>query len=188
MGLFYQFPTKDHPLDDRIETCETFVRLKNYGPPLIFWGYLCAILVVLFFMVLAVWSPLEKMIEGEDSINRSIAWAVKAFIFGAPFVLLGFFFFEKEIYKEKNQLKITKKIFGIPFSKKTIQLQSLEIVHHMDSPNVRKLNPKEDMKAFENKGYWILKALDQSSGKMILVDRHNQKHLLRHIKGLLESV
>jgi prolipoprotein diacylglyceryltransferase len=119
MGLLFQTPVEMNDLDDRIQVKEETLILRSYGLPMVFWGYLAAIFMVLFFMILAIKDPLFKVLNGEDTINKFIGYALLFILIGGPLSLLGFYFYEKEIKKKKNLLTITHKAFFIPLIKKT---------------------------------------------------------------------
>ncbi|MCR9206376.1 MAG: hypothetical protein NXH75_17475, partial [Halobacteriovoraceae bacterium] len=174
-------------LDDRIQVKEETLILRSYGLPMVFWGYLAAIFMVLFFMILAIKDPLFKVLNGEDAINKFIGYALLFILIGGPLSLLGFYFYEKEIRKKKNTLTITHKAFFIPLIKKTytIDPQTLEIEHFLDSPNMAAMDKKEGMQGFENRGYF--KLIVNTEGKKILIDRNGRRGEMRKLKELLEK-
>ena len=144
---------------DRVEIKDTkegkSITLKSYGLPLIFWGYLAGILVVLLAMGLAIKGPMTKMLTMEDPLNQALAWVVFATILAIPLGLLGFLFYEKIITKSGTQLIITHKLFWIPIWKKTYKLKnpdSLQVEHFLDSPNVAKINGKQELRALSKSG------------------------------------
>lgn len=186
MGLLFQTPVELNELDDRIQVHEDTLILRTYGLPMVFWGYLGAIFVVLTFMVLAIKDPLLKVLTGEDVLNQFIGYALLLILTGGPLFLLAFYFYEKEIKKKKNQLTITHKTFFIPFRKKTytIEPESLEIEHFLDSPNMAALDKKQGMQGFENRGYFKLMA--QTKGQKVLIDRNGRRGEMRKLKELLE--
>jgi hypothetical protein len=53
----------------------------------------------------------------------------------------------------------------------------------MDSPNMAKIYNKDELKGFENKGYFELRVL--SGGQKILIDRHSRKADLLKMKDTL---
>jgi len=188
MGLLYQFPVKESELDDRIKiSSDKTLTLKNYGLPYIFWGYLAAILLVVFFMVLAIKDPIARVLAADDEINKFLGYALISILILAPLSLLGLYFFDKEITKKGNLIIIKQSVFWIPFRKKSIQLKdenSLIITHFMDSPNVAKLKNQKELRGFENQGYHELFAKGPNS-KLTLIDRNSRVGELRKLKELL---
>lgn len=191
MGLMYIFPNKENEFDDRISISQTngikTITLKNYGLPMIFWGYLSAALIVLLFMFLAVKDFLFKMVSGEDSINKAIAVLVILLFTLGPLVMIGFFFYEKVIRKSGNTLSITQKVFWIPFNLKKYEMatnDSFEVSHYLSSPNLAKMKNDPKMRSFENQGYFELWCKIKS-GENILLDRHTRRADLNKISELL---
>lgn len=176
---------------DRIEINENengkSITLKSYGLPLIFWGYLAAILVVLFAMGLAIKGPMLKMLAMDDPLNKALAWIVFSTILAIPLGLLGFLFYEKLITKSGTKLSVTHKLFWIPIWKKSYELKengSLTVEHFMDSPNVAKIEGKQDLRAFQNQGYYNLHA-ELSDNKFVLIDRHSRRADLNKLSEIL---
>lgn len=188
MGLIFQTPVELNELDDRIQVIDGKLILRTYGLPMIFWGYLLAILGVMFFMILAIKGPLMTILRGDDFINMILGICVLfLFIFG-PLTLMAFYFYEKEISKKGEALLVRHKVFFIPFRTHTVSLKDQEIVleHFLDSPNKAALEPKAGMKGFENKGYFKLIAKSKT-GKNILIDRNGRRGEMKKLKTLLES-
>lgn len=190
MGLMYLMPTEENESERiLIDLEKKKVTLKSYGLPWVFWGYLGAVLVVIFAMYLAISGPIEKLRAGEDQINLILSYIVEGSLILTPLVLLGFFFYEKILEKNGNSITIYHRVFFLPLYKKTFQLESndhLSVNHFMDSPNIAKLQNRPELKGFENKGYFELHAL--VNGKLILIDRHSRKADLIKIKELLSRV
>lgn len=188
MGLIYQLPSELNPLDDRIATNPSGgISIKSYGLPYLFWGYMAAIDVVIFFMYLAVRSPLDKMIAGDDPINAALATSVYTFLFLSPLVLLGFFFYEKCITKVGTSLIIKHKIFSLPILKLHYTLAASDafiIEHFLDSPNVAAIEDKKEFKGFQNRGHHLL-FCKTKKGKKKFIDRHSQAGELKKIVTLL---
>ncbi|WP_127717669.1 hypothetical protein [Halobacteriovorax sp. HLS] len=192
MGLMYMFPVSEDEQDriDFVNTGSTkSIVLKTYGLPLVFWGYLIAILAVIGAMYLAVQGPIRKLIETGDSINIYLAYTVQATLIILPLTLIALYFYEKLITKSKESLIITHRVFWIPIWKKVIELKdsdSVEINHFMDSPNVAKMRKDASMKGFENKGYYELYATN-SKNQSIFVDRHSRKADMVKMRDLLRK-
>lgn len=193
MGLMYIFPvTTDDQERTEILTSpdnqKTLV-LKTYGLPMVFWSYLVAALIVLASMWLASHSAIEKLLSyKEDATLIFLGNLVRFTLILTPIALLGFFFYEKHIRKSGKNLTLIYKVFFIPFFWKKIELDSQDAIsvnHFMDSPNMAKIYNKSELKLFENKGYFELKA--RSHGKDILVDRHSRKADLLKIQELLSK-
>ncbi len=192
MGLMYIFPVSENEIDraeiiqsPKDESKKTII-LKTYGLPMVFWGYLSASFAVLGAMWLASRASLKKLFLYEDPTLWALAYLVKYSLILTPIILLGFFFFEKELRKSGTELKLVYKVFFIPFYSKKIILDSSDafsVDHFMDSPNMAKIYNKTELKQFENRGYFELHA--KSNGKNLLIDRHSRKADLVKIKDLL---
>jgi hypothetical protein len=190
MGLMYIMPVSEKETD-RVEIKDTkegkSITLKSYGLPLIFWGYLAGILVVLLAMGLAIKGPMTKMLTMEDPLNQTLAWIVFATILAIPLGLLGFLFYEKTITKSGTQLIITHKLFWIPIWKKTYKLKnpdSLLVEHFLDSPNVAKIDGKQELRAFQNQGYYNLHA-QLENDRFVLIDRHSRRSDLNKLSQIM---
>lgn len=182
----YVFPATEEEID-RIDQKNDQITLKSYGLPLIFWGYLIALLGVIFVMFVAIKNPLLKVLNSPDPINKILAIAVFALLIGLPIILLCFYFYEKRINKNKNILSIGHYIFGIKIKTKKIELKentSIEVRHLLSTPNVAKQKGDEELRGFQNKGYFQLLAIN-IKGEEIFVDRHSRKADLIKIKELL---
>lgn len=190
MGLMYLFPVSDEETErSEIKTDsmgQKTLILKTYGLPMVFWAYLSAALIVLFSMWLASKATLEKLLSYEDPTLKALGYLVYATLILTPAILLGFFFYEKFMVKSGKTLKLIYRVFFIPFYSKTILLDEKDaflVDHFMDSPNMAKIYNKEELRGFENKGYFELKAT--SGGEPVLIDRHTRKADLLKIKELL---
>ena len=187
MGLMFQMPLEENDLDDRIEVRNGHIRLRSYGLPMIFWGYLGAAFTVIIFMILAIYGPIQSILAGDDAINKIIAYAVLGiFIFG-PIIALAFYFYEKELIKYEDQLTIKHKVFFIPVKSTTVTINEknpLRLEHLLDSPNVAKMRQEKSMSGFENRGYYQVFA-KLNNGREVLVDRNSQKREMRKLIDLL---
>ena len=186
------FPVSEEE-QDRIDIESTndkkSITIKTYGLPMVFWGYLIVILVVIGAMSMAIIGPIQKLIQTGDSINIGLSYAVSATLLGLPLTLLALYFYEKLIKKSGTEINITHKIFWIPVWSKKITLESndsIDINHFMDSPNVAKMKKEASMKGFENKGYFELFAKN-SNGKSIFLDRHSRKADVLKMRDLLRK-
>ncbi len=191
MGLMFQMPLEDNVLDDRIEINKdtNYLRLRSYGLPMIFWGYLVAALSVIFFMILAIKAPILKILSSDDTLNHFLAYCVLSIFILGPLVALSFYFYEKEIIKKDNKIKVIHKVFFMPLKTFQVELSAdneLKLVHLLDSPNVAKAQKKEGMTGFENRGYYQVFAKD-ISGKEILVDRNSRRGEMRKLIEILSS-
>lgn len=194
----YIFPTSDDQNDDRvIVTQDKKIILKTYGLPMLFWGYLLAIVAVIAVMYLASHAVILKLLSYQDDPTLVfLGLLVKYTLILSPIVLLGFFFYEKNIIKKELELTIIYKVFFLTFWKKSYQLKSKEsfIVHHfLDSPNMAKLRkqqglvaPGVDLNHFENKGYFELLVLNNKDQQQV-IDRHSRKIDLLKIKETLSK-
>ncbi len=180
----------DESEKDRLSTPATGgIVLKSYGLPMVFWGYLAAILVVLLAMGVAIKDPLVKLYQGEDALNSALALLVAATMALIPTVLLFAYFYEKWVSKQGTKLSVIYRFFFIPVFKKTYELEtaaSFSVGHFMDSPNMARLSGQEDMRGFMNKGYFEL-FFKTKSGREVLLDRHSRKADLEKIKTLLSK-
>ena len=194
MGLMYIFPVSIED-SDRTEIINSdsglsqkTIILKTYGLPMIFWSYLAAVFIVIATMWLASKSVIHKLLSFNDPGLSALAYLVQYMLILTPIILLGFFFYEKELRKSGIELKLVYKVFFIPLFFKKIILDSnasFSVDHFMDSPNIAKIHNKSELKNFENKGYFELHAI--SKGKSILIDRHSRKADLLKIKDLLSQ-
>mgnify|MGYP003641122464 FL=1 len=188
MGLLYLMPVSENEVD-RVEVKNKAIHLKSYGLPLVFWGYLLAILGVIFIMAIAIKDPVLSVLNGEDEINRLLGIGVTLVLAFIPFGLLCFFFYEKTLCKNDLQLLVIHKVFWIPVKKTVIHLKlkdSFTLEHYLDSPNMARLEGKLDMKGFENKGYFELFAIS-SEDKLIQIDRCSQRRELVKLKEILSK-
>lgn len=178
----------DESEKDRLGTTENGgIILKSYGLPMIFWGYLAAIMVVLLAMTVAIKGPLMKLYYGEDALNSALALIVGLTMIAIPTILLFAYFYEKWISKQGDKLTLIYRFFFIPVFKKSYQLESknaFSVGHFMDSPNMARIQGRDDMRGFMNKGYFEL-FFRTKAGKEILLDRHSRKADLEKIKALL---
>lgn len=187
MGLMYVFPVGEDE-EDFVLKKDNVLTLKTYGLPYIFWFYALCSVTVIFFMFLAIKEPVLKLIALGDETDATLGYSLLTFIGLLPVLLLSFFFYEKRIVKNKNQLSLIHKVFGITvFSEKFLLEGSddLSVESFISSPNMARMNSKEDNVGFQNKGYFIL-WLKSKDGKRIQIDRHSRKVDLEKLKGLLE--
>lgn len=194
MGLMYIFPVSDDKNEegDRVEIKnDNSLCLKTYGLPMIFWGYLAAALAVLALMYIASKAVITKLLTYDDPSLQFLGHLVLWTMVLTPVVLLGFFFYEKNLVKKGSSITLVYKVFFIPFWQKKIQLKSadsLSVEHFMDSPNMAKIRNqyaenKEALKHFENKGYFELVA--ETVGGKKSIDRHSRKADLIKMRELL---
>lgn len=187
MGLLYQLPVEVNSADEQVSIHNGKLTIKSYGLPMVFWGYLLAILTVIFFMFLAIKGPLTKLYYTDDPINKLLSVIVFITITAVPVVLTGFYFYEKVITKINSELTITHRLFWIPFFNKKIELEELVSNHFIDSPNMAKIKNAPEMKGFQNRGYFELYAVEKNSKKKILIDRNSRSLEIKKLKELLES-
>ena len=188
MGLMFVFPVSEEEID-RVKIDNGQITLKSYGLPMIFWGYLAAILTVVFAMGIAIKGPMIKLYETNDSINQALVIVAAATIILVPLVTVCAYFYEKFISKKETELTITHRIFWLPVLKKTYQLKSsdsVEIIHHMDSPNIAKLKDDPSLRGFQNKGYFQLFAQKEDNSYLFL-DRSSRKADLKKMQELLSK-
>jgi hypothetical protein len=185
MGLIYIFPAEESEIDRITIHPNQSITLKTYGLPMIFWGYLGAILVVIGAMWIGIRGVIQKMLTYEDPTLIFLALLVKWTLLLSPLILLAFYFYEKNITKKENELIITHKLFFMPIFRKKIKISSFLVEHYLDSPNLAKLRSNDESRGFENKGYFQLLAL--SNDKKIFIDRHSRKIDLIKMSELLSK-
>lgn len=181
-------PVDESEVDRLEKTADGAVVLKSYGLPMVFWGYLAAILVVLFAMTVAIQGPLMKLYQGEDALNRALAVLVAATMILIPVTLMFAYFYEKWITKKGESLTLSYRFFFVTVFKKRFELENstaIKVGHFMDSPNMARLKGGQDMRGFMNKGYFEL-FIKTKNGREVLIDRHSRKADLDKIKTLLE--
>jgi hypothetical protein len=191
MGLLYPFPVSSDETDFVTLTKNdegVKVELKTYGLPYIFWGYALASLAVLFFLWLAVRAPINKLRELGDGLDILLINGLEALLILTPITVLSFFFYEKRLIAFKSILEINHRLFGISFFKRRVILTkpAFQIQHHLDAPNVARIQGGEAAIGFQNKGYFVLWA-NQLEKKSIAIDRHSRKTDLESLKIILES-
>ena len=129
-----------------------------------------------------------KILSSQDVINHFLAYCVISIFILGPLVILGFYFYEKEIIKDKNSLTVIHKVFFIPFKKHHIKLtpeNTLRLVHLLDSPNMAKINKQEGMAGFENRGHFQVFAKNIKN-QDVLIDRNSRKGEMKRLMRLLE--
>jgi hypothetical protein len=183
----YLFPvSKD---EAHVKIAENKITVRTYGLPWIFWGYALASLAVIVGMYLAVKAPLEKLKSVGDGIDQLIYYGLCSTMALIPFTLISFFFFEKKITRENNKLTLSYHLFGIKFWQKTIQLNPTNrftLNHFLNSPNMARIENKDELSGFQNKGYFELFAINHQNQR-ILIDRHSRKVDLEKLMHLLDA-
>jgi hypothetical protein len=179
MGLLYQFPTDIDDKEHIIKQVDTTI-IRSYGLPPIFWFYLIAVLIIYSMMALGISDPLSKLMMQDNWIDKLITSMMLFILIAFPIISIGFFFYEKQIIKDKENLNIIHRIFFINFITKKFTLNGpheFEIRHHLDSPNLARLKNDDSMRGFQNKGHFELYLklaksfhyIDRSSRKADLV-------------------
>lgn len=184
MGLMYLFPTEAGDPDHIIEQGED-ITLRSYGLPPIFWLYLLGILTMFTLISAGAYGPLSKLLSYQDFLSQLIGYALVAFLVLLPLVTLSFYFYEKRISRQKNNLVVTHRVFFLPLKSKTYSLDEykISIEQYIDSPNMARLQGGKEMRGFQNKGYFQL--LLKSNAETIILDRHSRKADLIKIAQLL---
>ena len=161
--------------------------LKTYGLPYVFWLYALASLTVVFFLWLAVRAPLAKLLTLESTaFDYFLVYGLQALLALSPLVLAGFFFYEKRLVRDGAQLEVEERLFGLVFRRRRpvpLTPQTLVVRHHLDSPNVARLQGEAEARGFQNKGYFEL--WYQSPQQQILLDRHSRKADVQALRELL---
>ena len=187
MGLMYVFPAAESETE-RVEINESGITLKTYGLPMIFWGYLGAILIVVLAMWIGAQSVITKLLTYDDVTLKFLGWLVLATLIIGPLILIGFYFYEKYIIKKGCDIIVQHRIFFIPVLTKKYKLDNsdaLSVDHYLDSPNIAKIKQNADMRGFQNKGYFEL--LMVVNGQKLFLDRHSRKADLLQMKDLLSK-
>lgn len=188
MGLMYVFPVGEDETDF-VKKDHGTLTLKTYGLPYIFWFYALCTITMIFFMFLGVKEPVLKLVSMGDDTDALLGYSLLTFIGFLPVIILAFFFYEKRIIKNKNQLSLIHKVYGITVFSEKFQLEKsddLSVEAFIDSPNVARMNSRQDNVGFQNKGYFVL-WLKSADGKKILIDRHSRKADLEKLKLLITS-
>lgn len=189
MGLLYAFPVSLEE-NDFAELKEDTLTLKTYGLPYIFWGYATAVVLVIFFMFLAIKAPVLKLIDLGDDTDAMLGYALLSFIGLLPIIIFGFFFYEKRIIRKPGILSLEYRVFGLKVFTETFSIETSDaftIEAFLDSPNVARIKGGEESAGFQNKGYFIL-WLKSKDGKRINVDRSSRKADLMKIQELLKLI
>lgn len=189
MGLMYIFPISDK--EDFLIKKHTngMVSLKTYGLPPIFWFYLVLGWATATFLTIAIYAPLVKMLQGDDSINQILALIVAFSLVITLLTFTSFYFYKKIISKKGTRLTISHRIFGLTLYSKTWHLSTTSpflIQHHLDSPNMARLNKTKGHEAFQNRGYFEFFGKN-TAGKRFFIDRHTRKRDLERLRDYLTS-
>ncbi len=186
MGLLYAMPVSLEE-KDFVEIKDQTMTLKSYGLPYIFWGYATAILIVIFFMFLAIKAPVLKLIDLGDETDHMLGYSLLSFIGLLPVFMFSFFFFEKRIVKKVQSLTLEYRIFGLKVFSETFtpaEEKPFAVDAFLNSPNLARLKGGEESAGFQNKGYFIL-WLNTKEGKRINIDRSSRKADLLKLEELL---
>lgn len=188
MGLLYAFPVdeseKEHVIRD-----DQRITIKSYGLPYIFWGYLAVGWIIALSMYFAIRQPIEKIIATQDILNMIIGRTTLYSLIFAPILFTSFYFYEKRISRIKNHLLIEHRLFYIPVLRKKIAMAAENPFftrHHLESPNMARINKNPHYKGFQNKGHFELFVKDES-GSEYKLDRHNRRADLKKISELIQS-
>lgn len=189
MGLLYAFPVSLEETDF-VDIKDNTMTLKTYGLPYIFWGYATAVLMVIFFMFLAVKAPVLKLVDLGDETDALLGYALLSFIGSLPVLIFAFFFFEKRIVKKINQITLEYRVFGLKLFSETFtpaEEDSYLVGPYLSSPNLARIKGGEDSAGFQNKGYFVL-WLNTNKGKVIQLDRSSRKADLVKLEGLIKMI
>jgi hypothetical protein len=164
------------------------VTVRSYGLPPIFWGYLAAVLLIYSMMIIGISDPLTKLSTMPEKIDQLIFYTVVSFLTLFPMIAIGFFFYEKNLQSNEKQLRLINKLFFIPISHKVIEIQQHDFIieHFMESPNMARIHSKEELKGFENKGYFQLIAVHKENKTRVQIDRSSRKVDLEKLKKILK--
>ena len=129
-------------------------------------------------MYIAASNPLIKLGDNGDIYSSLIFYSVWVTFVSLPTVLIVALFYEKSLIKSGDSLSIKHKVMGVPFFWRRLILQkpdSFVVEHYMDTPNVARRKQVEELRAFQNQGYFILKAK--------LKNEKSEKRISRHPKS-----
>ncbi len=189
MGLLYPFPISSDETDHvSINSEHKTLTVKSYGLPYIFWIYLLAFLTVVGFLFVAIKTPLMSLWKIEDSINQALVMAVFLTLFGTIFGFITLFFIELRIIKKNKSLNLETRLFGIKLRNKKFSLKdenAFQITNFRASPNMARIENRDELKTHQNKGYFELFGIDHND-KRFLIDRHSRKSDLVKLKELLQ--
>jgi hypothetical protein len=188
MGLMYVFPVGEDETDF-VQKKDGVLTLKTYGLPYIFWFYALCSVAVVFFMFIGVKEPVLKLISLGDETDATLGYSLLTFIGLIPVLILSFFFYEKRIIKNNLEIGLSHRVFGIPFFSEKFLIENgddLTVESFLTSPNVARMEARQDNVGFQNKGYFVL-WLKSKDGKKIQIDRHSRKADLEKLKSLLEN-
>jgi hypothetical protein len=189
MGLLYAFPVSLEETDF-VDIKDNTMTLKTYGLPYIFWGYATAVLMVIFFMFLAVKAPVLKLVDLGDETDAMLGYSLLSFIGSLPVLIFSFFFFEKRIVKKTKLVTLEYRVFGLKLFSETFTPNDNEpylVGPFLTSPNLARLKGGEESAGFQNKGYFCL-WLNTNNGKVIQLDRSSRKADLVKLEGLLQMI
>ncbi len=187
MGLIYLYPTEDNDPDHFIKRNDSLT-LRSYGLPPLFWAYAIAICGILFLLYLPIHEPLQKYKEIGESFDLYFIYALYALMIGSPLVLMSFFFYEKQMTVSKGIITLVSKLFFISVRTQKIPygpLDTLEISHFIDSPNMARIKDDRALKSFYNRGYHELVLKSKNARDSIILDRATRKADLEKIKKLI---
>ena len=189
MGLLYAFPVSLEETDF-VDIKDNTMTLKSYGLPYIFWGYATAVLMVIFFMFLAVKAPVLKLVDLGDETDATLGYALLSFIGFLPVFIFSFFFFEKRIVKKSKLVILEYRVFGLKLFTETFTPADNEpfiVGPYLSSPNLARIKGGDDSAGFQNKGYFVL-WLNTDKGKVIQLDRSSRKADLVKSEALLQMI
>ena len=188
MGLMYVFPVSREESDFVLEE-DKVLTLKTYGLPYIFWIYALCIVSVIAFMFLAIQAPILKLIELGDSTDATLGFSLLGIIGLMPLMVFGFFFYEKRLIRQGNDLRVEHRIFGVKVLSSIYALVSsdqLSVEPFLSSPNIARIKNEEESTGFQNKGYFVLWL--KVGDKKVQLDRHSRKVDLEKLKVLLTHI
>ena len=125
MGLLYVFPVSLEEKDFADINGQT-ITLKTYGLPYLFWGYATAIIMIIFFMFLAIKAPILKLVALGDDVDSILGYGLLSFIGMLPIFIFSVFFYEKRIVKTKNSIALEYRVFGLKLFSQNLKKASLQ--------------------------------------------------------------
>ena len=187
MGLLYIMPKNKKEIT-QVEYKTQTTKIKTYPLPSVFWLYFLIVCIITFTMLQVSLPLISKLLNSEDTIDTIIAMLTILALAIIPLAGLIFLFYKKEIiiFRSKESIQIKSCVFSVPFHSKKIDIKALEIKHFLSSPNMAKIQDSPSTKAFENRGHFLLEAIDKKGNKY-LIDRHTNKADLVGLKNLIEE-
>lgn len=196
MGFLYIYP-QDWSEQQYIDCGRTphEVTIFTYRLPWIFHLFILLILATLLVIGSLSFDLLLKLAQEGNNLDRLLVSSVILFYFSCllTLILAGWVRFAIKLSREKIQVGCRFQLFN--WSKflalKKLERNSLQstldahlvVEHFMEGPNYARITAHQDLKAFQNRGHFLL--LIKTDKKTLLLDRSSRKQDLLDLKQLL---